>query len=226
MPPASRKLGPPRLEPGPPPGLESNGALAVAEGYPELIRPPVGSFYTWWRGDPLTPLPPLAGLEVGVPADPALATRFGLDPAEVAARLAGGHRIYVARLDGRPVAYGWVATAEATIGELGLRFSLPPANRYLWDFFTGSAWRGLGIYPRLLQAILGREEDAERFWVGHDTPNVASRRGILKAGFQEVGQVYRTVGAGLVLVPVGPLDRAVAAARLLGLSLVAGPTPV
>lgn len=198
----------------------------MADVYPELIRPPIGSFYAWWRGDPLVPLLPLAGLDIGTPSDPtSLATGLGLNPAEVAARLAAGHRLYVARLDGRPVAYGWVATAEAVIGELGLRFTLPPGNRYLWDFFTLPAWRGLGIYPRLLQAILGWEAGAERFWVGHDTPNVASRRGILKAGFQEVGQVYRTVNGELVLVPVGPVDRAVAAARLLGLSLVAGPTP-
>jgi len=191
---------------------------------PELIGPPVGSFYAWWRGDPLVPLPPLPGLTIEVASDPAaLVGPEGPGPAEVEARFAAGHRAYLARLDGEPAAYGWVATIQAEVGELGLSFKLPPANRYLWDFYTRPPWRGLGIYPRLLQAILGREADAERFWVGHDTPNIPSRRGILKAGFQEVGRVYRTAGGGLVLVGVGSIERATAAARLLGIRLLTDP---
>ena len=204
-------------------GLKSPSG-PVPEPGPTLVRPPIGSFYAWCRGDPLVPLPSLPGLTIEVVSDPeAFAALEGPDPAEVAARFAAGHRAYLARLDGQPVAYGWVATIQAEVGELGLSFKLPPANRYLWDFYTRPPWRGLGIYPRLLQAILGREADAERFWVGHDTPNIPSRRGILKAGFQEVGRVYRTVGSKLVLVPVGPPERAAAAAQLLGIRLLTDP---
>ncbi len=190
----------------------------------EVIGPPIGSFYAWWRGDPLVSLPPLPGLTIDAMPDPdVLAALTGLTPAELGARFAAGHRAYLARMSGQPVAYGWVARAGAAIGELGISFTLPPANRYLWDFFTLPAWRGLGIYPRLLQAILGWESEATRFWVGHDTPNLASRRGILKAGFYEVGRVYRTARGELVLVPAGPVERALAAASLLGISLAAGP---
>ncbi len=47
--------------------------------------------------------------------------------------------------------------------------------------------RGLGIYPRLLQAILRAESvDAERFWIGYAPENHASRSGIQKAGFKDV----------------------------------------
>jgi len=188
------------------------------------VGPAIGSFYTWWRGDPLVLLPPLSGLTIGTASDPrVLAVLTGLTPAQVEGRFAAGHRVYVGWMDGRPVAYGWVATAEAEIGELGLAFKLPPANRYLWDFFTLPPWRGLGIYPRLLQTVLQREEDAERFWVGHDAPNLPSRRGILKAGFKEVGRVHRTAAGDLLLVPTGPPERALAAARLLGIRLLAGP---
>lgn len=190
----------------------------------EPVGPAIGSFYTWWRGDPLISLPPLGGLTIGEVSDPeVLESLTGLRTADLAGRFSAGHRAFVAWLDGRPVAYGWVATARAEIGELGLTFKLPPADRYLWDFFTLPPWRGLGIYPRLLQAILQREGAAERFWVGHDAPNLASRRGILKAGFQEVGRVHQMAGGDLVLVPTGPLERALAAARLLGIRLLAGP---
>lgn len=80
-----------------------------------------------------------------------------LDPAEIRARLAGGHRPYVASLDGAPAAYGWVAGTGATIGELGVTFVLPAGDRYLWDFATLPAWRGRGIYPQLLRAIIAAE---------------------------------------------------------------------
>ncbi len=63
--------------------------------------------------------------------------------------------------------------------------ALTPSDRALWDFVTFEAWRGRGIYPLLLQAILRTEQsEAERFWIGHRADNDASKRGILKAGFQ------------------------------------------
>jgi hypothetical protein len=43
---------------------------------------------------------------------------------------------YLASVEQTPVGYGWVATQEALIGELGLQFGLPETDRYLWDFAT------------------------------------------------------------------------------------------
>jgi hypothetical protein len=123
---------------------------------------------------------------------------------------------------GEPVAWGWCATSDLSIGELGLSCSLPPGNRYLWDFVTLPSWRGRRIYPWLLQTIIASEPDAERFWLGHDMPNVASARGITKAGFQEVGVLYRRPDGEFVLVPSGSWDRAEAAASLFGVSLSGG----
>jgi hypothetical protein len=54
----------------------------------------------------------------------------------VRTRLAEGHRPYFAFLVDNPVSYGWVATRAASVGELDLSFTLPPAERYLWDFAT------------------------------------------------------------------------------------------
>jgi GNAT superfamily N-acetyltransferase len=152
---------------------------------------------TWWRGDALPTLAPLAGFRAGVTDDAALlAGLAALDPAEVRARLDGGHSPYVASLDGDPVAYGWVAGVGATIGELGVTFVLPPGDRYLWDFATLPAWRGRGVYPHLLRAIVAGEADAARLWIIHAPENPASARGIVKAGFAPVGELsFRADGA-------------------------------
>src|SRR5262245_61858942 len=110
----------------------------------------VGPWYGWWPGDPLPALPPLAGLVPG-PAedDAALAALAGIDVAEVAARREAGHRPYLAHLAGEPIACGWSTWDKVEIGEIGLAFTLPPGERYLWGFVTAEHWRGRGIYPHL-----------------------------------------------------------------------------
>jgi len=184
----------------------------------------LGPLCTWWRGDPLPLLPPLAGLQVVLGRDVWLERAGGYTREELEARQRAGHRPYVALIGNEPVAYGWVATREAEIGALQLRFSIPVGERYLWDFFTVPAWRGRGIYPRLLQAILGCEDTAQRFWIGYDAPNVASARGIAKAGFQKICEIVRLPDGTIALLPVGPEARVAAAARLLGLPVVHGVT--
>lgn len=182
---------------------------------------PAGPLYTWWRGDPLVELPALPGLAIELARDlDLLAELSGLPLSEVQARVDAGHRPYLARLGGLPVAYGWVATRSASIGALGISFSVPLGNRYLWDFATLPRWRGRGIYPRLLQAILMHEGGASRFWIGHDAPNLASARGILKAGFTRAGEIYRLPDGSFGMVAADSLERARAGASLLGLRLL------
>jgi GNAT superfamily N-acetyltransferase len=147
-----------------------------------------------------------------------LAELGGLSIPEVETRIVQEHRPYVAHVGEVPVAVGWVATRSASIGALRLAFAVPPENRYLWDFVTVPAWRGQGIYPRMLQVVLAREE-GDRFWIGHDAPNVASARGIQKAGFLRAGLLYWRRDGSLVLVPGTSLQRARAGAALLGVPL-------
>jgi len=181
----------------------------------------VGPWYSWWPGDALPALPHLPGF-TAVPADDDLAlARFASLPVEeVAARREAGNRLYLARMAGEEVASGWSAWKRIEIGELGLSSALPADERYLWGFTTAEHWRGRGLYPRLLQAILRHEgAGGARFWIGHTPENRASARGILKAGFSRVGDVYRLPGGGLALVPTGPLERARTGAALLGAAL-------
>jgi GNAT superfamily N-acetyltransferase len=198
--------------------------LLHADNLPEQ---PVGLFYAWWRGDPLPNLQLPGGLTVQVDPDVDLIQRIsGLKPTEIEARFRLGNRALAARIAGEPTGIGWSSAGEVAIGELGLRFDLPPGNRYLWDFVTLPEWRGRGIYPTLLQAFLTCESDAERFWVGHDLDNVASARGITKAGFRTTGAVYDIPGAGPVFVTrTGDLtERAGPAAKLLGIPLSLRPS--
>jgi GNAT superfamily N-acetyltransferase len=109
---------------------------------------------------------------------------------EIIHRLANDHEAYVAYLQGIPVAFGWVASGRARIGELNHDFILPNGNRYLWNFRTLEAYRGRGIYPALLQAIINDQRGrAKQYWIIHAPENKSSQQGIRKAGFRFLGQL-------------------------------------
>jgi GNAT superfamily N-acetyltransferase len=110
-------------------------------------------------------------------------------------RFADGHRAYLARLDGVPAAFGWVATQSARIGEISASLTLPPRHRYLWNFLTLPDFRGRGIYPRLLRAILLAESsESDWSWIMYAPENRASGAGIAKAGFTPVASVAFDAG--------------------------------
>jgi GNAT superfamily N-acetyltransferase len=124
-----------------------------------------------------------------------LVSLTNLDGNQIEHRLEHGNACYIARLHGASAAYGWVAAADADIGELVLPFRLHGSNRYLWDFQTLPEWRGRGIYPLLLQAILtDQRSESHRFWIITAPENRASARGIDKAGFTRTAELAFTEG--------------------------------
>ena len=149
-------------------------------------------------------------------------TPMDISHAEVTNRLTNGHRPYVARMDGQPVAYGWLATSKVSIGELDINVELPPDDRYLWDFATLPDWQGRGLYPRLLQSILEQEiQNAKRFWIIHAPENLPSGAGMSKAGFEFVGQLSFTVDGKVGLAPYADsTERARIGADLLQVPLI------
>src|SRR5262245_62945172 len=152
---------------------------------------------TWWRGDSVPPLSLLAGFRIEASRDEHLIAHINqLAPREVRQRLHTGHQPYLAYVEQAPVGYGWMATREASIGELDLRFALPKKERYLWDFATLPEWQGYGIYPRLLQHILMQQSSTvERVWIIHAPENSPSGAGMTKAGLLPVGQLsFRSDG--------------------------------
>src|SRR5512143_3060590 len=181
------------------------------------------SLATFWTEDALPALPPLPGFSAGPAADwQELAEINRLTDLEVAGRRDDGHRAYVARIDGQPVAYGWLATRKISIGELDIDTELTPGDRYLWDFATLPEWQGRGLYPQLLQAILDQEAgSAKRFWIIHSPENLPSGAGMNKAGFEFVGQLSFTVDGTVGLAPYpDAAERARAGAELLRVPLI------
>jgi len=180
---------------------------------------------TWWRSDSLPPLLVVPGFRAAICDDDALMAELNRIPIEdVRARRQNGHRPYVAYLHGTPVAYGWAATREASIGELNLIITLPDSDRYLWDFATLPAWQGRGLYPRLLQAILQQEaQEAERFWIIYAPENLPSGAGMRKAGFTPAAELSFDADRQVRLAPLGAYERARAAAELLGVPLIDDP---
>lgn len=195
----------------------------------------LGPFYVWRRGWPLPPV--AARLDGPLTIEAVSPTRPGVSEAnsplrplgdipadEVGRRLADGHTLFTARIHGDLAAYGWSASERAHIGGLDLYLTIPPTERYLWDFVTLPAHRGRGIYPLLLQEILRRQADvADGFWIGHEPSNVASRRGILKAGFRVGGQLWRLPDGSLAVVGAPDVEPELArrGAAVLGLPFLA-----
>jgi GNAT superfamily N-acetyltransferase len=165
-------------------------------------------------------LAPLSSFQVCISVNDAqMASINHITVAEIEQRRQAGHLPYVGYMDETPVTYGWVATREASIGELNLIFSIPADSRYLWDFATVPEWQGRGLYPRLLQAIVQMEQ-AERLWIIHAPENRPSGAGMQKAGFQAVGQLSFQQDNSIGLIPFDQAERARIGAVLLGVPLI------
>lgn len=178
-----------------------------------------------YRADAAPTQAPLPHLIVRQCIDAAmLAALLRRDPDAVQKRFDDGHRAYVAWYEGQAAAFGWVATRRAEIGELQTGFEIPATHRYLWNFVTLPSHRGLGIYPRLLDAIVQEESDAEVFWIARAPENRASARGIEKAGFTTVASLSFDARGRSALGGSGNPD-ARRAARVLGLPVVPAVTP-
>jgi GNAT superfamily N-acetyltransferase len=123
---------------------------------------------------------------------PALASSTGLHLLpETIRRLENGRQCYAAWVDGQAVAYGWVSFESEDIGELNLRIKLLPGEAYIWDCATLPAFREKLLYSALLNYILGelRAQNLCRAWIGADHDNLASQKGMARAGFHHVADL-------------------------------------
>ncbi len=168
------------------------------------------------RADPAPRLTPVPGLVIRREHDPqVMAALQGRTELEMERRLQAGHHPYVAVLHGAAAAWGWAATRTAEIGELASTVVIPEGERYLWNFVTLKAFRGMGIYPRLLDGIV-EAEPARRFWIAYAPENHASGAGIRRAGFTDVAELSFDAEGRAALRSIAP-GGARAASRVLGL---------
>jgi RimJ/RimL family protein N-acetyltransferase len=126
------------------------------------------------------------------------------DAAEGLRRLERGDECFTVSIDGRLAHYSWVQqTGSHEISDAGL--FVPVKEREFWIFNCRTAdWaRGRGIYPAVLARIV-RERLAggsRTAWIYTSEDNLASQRGILRAGFQPAGTL-RAVRVGTRYYPL------------------------
>ena len=96
------------------------------------------------------------------------------------------------------VSYCWVTRQAVEIGEIGCAINPRDDEIYLYDAFTFAEYRGQNLYPAVLRRILEHSRDAglRRALIFVMSDNVASIRGVRKAGFREFQRVtyYNIIG--------------------------------
>jgi len=130
---------------------------------------------------------------VEIPDADELAGALGNDAlSEILTRFETGRRCYAARVDGKLAAYGWVSFGDEFVGELDLRIRLLPGEAYIWDCATLPAFRRNHLYSALLVYVAGElvTESIFRAWIGADLDNIPSQRGIARAGFTYVADLF------------------------------------
>jgi GNAT superfamily N-acetyltransferase len=113
------------------------------------------------------------------------------DAGPVLRRFSRGRQCYIARVDGKLVAYGWITFDREDIGELGLHIRLNAGEAYIWDCATLPAYRGQRLYPALLAHMLAalRHDGYRRVWIGTDADNLPSQRGVALIGCQPIAEI-------------------------------------
>jgi hypothetical protein len=147
------------------------------------------------------PAPPNVQLvQLSDPNDPALelartAMRAAGEADVVHERLKRGETFFGWRTGEAVVSFGWATSGHRIIG---YRLCRPyPGRVFLYNFATLSDWRGHGLYPALLQQIrykFSQDSGVTDLLVDARVVNLASLRGILKAGFLPIAHAaFRTI---------------------------------
>lgn len=112
------------------------------------------------------------------------------EPTElVADRFNEGDEFFGWVTGGNIVSFGWVTYRDRAIGTVPLAGAVDRA--FLFNFHTLEPWRGRGLYPLLLRAILRACADGGRadVFIDANVKNEQSLRAIRKVGFVPVGSV-------------------------------------
>ena len=111
-------------------------------------------------------------------------------------RLNRGEAFWTAQVDDRIVSYCWATSEPVEIGEIRCIVQPRADEVYLYDAFTFEEHRGRNLYPAILHRSLvqSREAGLRRSLIFVMSDNIASIRGVEKAGFVEFQRVtYSTV---------------------------------
>jgi glycosyltransferase involved in cell wall biosynthesis len=106
-----------------------------------------------------------------------------------------------ARENGVVVGHAWLIPPAARGRRVNSYLELPPGVAHIHFCYVSERLRGRGIYPALLRALVveAKSLGARRVTVDTAVGNVASRRGIEKAGFEHIGSQTYVIVAGLTV---------------------------
>jgi len=133
------------------------------------------------------------------------------------ARFARGEQFWTAQHEDKILSYCWATQEPVEIGEIRCVMSPGGDEVYLYDAFTFAEYRGQNLYPALLQRVLdsSRQHGLRRALIFVLSDNMASIRGVQKAGFRELQRVtYRNI-LGFARYTYRPLLNASAGVDLL-----------
>lgn len=100
-------------------------------------------------------------------------------------RFERGEKCFIALHKGSVVSYIWGAQGPVGVEEISLSVQPAPTEIYLYDAYTLEPWRGNNLYPAVLRRALeyGRDQGLARSTIFVESRNMASRKGVAKAGF-------------------------------------------
>lgn len=175
------------------------------------------ALFTIWHGDEYVASNSFTNLSIQKEFDVAALTSLtNLTEKNIEQRFLEGNEAWVVRLENEPVSFGWLARSKARIGELTKEIEVPKRNAYLWNFRTLEPYRGRGYYAQLLSTILSAEEKlSTRIWIISAPENQSSYNGIIKAGFQPVGDIMFNLKNEVVLAANAANERTLAGADFL-----------
>lgn len=178
------------------------GTLALVKKVVLRIR----SFLFWYRqldfygisGSPQTDIQPRCPLEIreGGPEDIELMVKMlkYMDEAIARARVRylfdSGGKVFLAFSEGNLVNIAWLFCSPG-IREPDYRVIIKQDEAFISTCDTHPEFRGKNIYPAVLQHIVGyaSAKNKKRCFISTSPTNLASVRGIEKAGFPFVGKV-------------------------------------
>jgi len=179
---AARNAMPPRIRSGLRQALELAPALVRQEVFVFELQPDQAS-------EPAAPL----AVRLFSKGDRAPAG-LPYTPSECAAYFDDGWTLAVLFRDETPVSFAWTRVAAAHhVTEVCAAVATPSTAGWIVQCETPVEHRGHGYYPMLISAVAARCP-AERCYIYCVAANIASRRGIEKAGFRRIATIRRRLG--------------------------------
>jgi len=123
-------------------------------------------------------------------------------------RMERGDQCFVAVHAGKPVHFSWLQTSGShPISPAARSWLVKPGEAWIYDCRTADVAQRNGIYPFVLTSIL-RHLNSQSFtyaWIYTSTSNIASQKGIKKAGFKLKKHLYCIeFGAHILRLPPVP----------------------